>query len=109
MNLNKIFESIGWNNNQQENESLIKEIKEEKSVSEEESEEEIELKASNELEIFSDDEIFLESGTRNKRNYFDESIIFQDNYSFKHTYINLFKQIKGDKIILSKKMKKKLK
>ena len=107
VNLNKIFEAIGWNN-QQDNESLIKEIKEEKSISEEESEEEIELKASNELEIFSDDEIFLESGIKNKRNYFDESIIFQDNYSFKQTYINLYKQIKGDKIILSKKMKKKL-
>ena len=108
MNLNKIFEAIGWNNNQQDNGSLINEIKEEKSVSEEESEEEMELKGSNELEIFSDDENFLESTNRNKRNYFDESIIFQDNYSFKQTYINLYKQIKGDKIILSKKMKKKL-
>ena len=108
MNLNKIFEAIGWNNNQQENQSLFNEIKEEeKSISDEE-EGDVDLKVTNELEIFSDDENFMESGTKNKKNYFDDSIIFQDNYSFKHTYINIFKQIKGEKIYLSRKMKKKL-
>ena len=109
MNFNKIFEAIGWNNNQQENQSLINEFKEENAVSEEEEGEgDMEINVPNELEIFSDDENFLESGNKKKRNYFDESIIFQDNYSFKQTYLNLYKQIKGEKIILSKKMKKKL-
>ena len=109
MNFNKIFEAIGWNNNQQENQSLINEFKEENALSEEEEGEgDMEINVPNELEIFSDDENFLESGNKKKRNYFDESIIFQDNYSFKQTYLNLYKQIKGEKIILSKKMKKKL-
>ena len=108
MNLNKIFKAIGWNNNQQDNQSLFSDVKkEEKSISDEE-EGDMDLKITNELEIFSDNEIFMESGTKNKRNYFDDSIIFQDNYSFKQTYINIFKQIKGEKIYLSKKMKKKL-
>ena len=109
MNFNKIFEAIGWNNNQQENQSLINEFKEENALSEEEEGEgDMEINVPNELEIFSDDENFLESGNKKKRNYFDESIIFQDNYSFKQTYLNLYKQIKEEKIILSKKMKKKL-
>ena len=111
MNFNKIFEAIGWNNNQQENQSLINELKEENAATDEEEENEgdKELNIPNELEIFSDDENLLESGNKNKRNYFDESIIFQDNYSFKQTYVNLFKQIKGEKtIVLSRKMKKKL-
>ena len=108
INFNKIFEAIGWNNNQQEKKSLINEIKEENVVSDEDVEGEEEIKAPNELEIFSDDENFFDIGTKNKRNYFDESIIFQDNYSFKKTYIKVYKQIKGEKIILSKKMKKKL-
>ena len=111
MNFNKIFEAIGWNNNQQENQSLINELKEENAATDEEEENEgdMEINIPNELEIFSDDENLLESGNKNKRNYFDESIIFQDNYSFKQTYVNLFKQIKGEKtIVLSRKMKKKL-
>ena len=110
MNFNKIFEAIGWNNNQQENQSLINELKEENALTdEEEGEGDMEINIPNELEIFSDDENLLESGNKNKRNYFDESIIFQDNYSFKQTYINLFKQIKEEKtIVLSRKMKKKL-
>ena len=92
---------------EEENQLLLNEIKEENALSEDEAEEE-ENKITNELEIFSDDENFLESGIKNKRNYFDESIIFQDNYSFKQTYINVYKQVKGEKIILSKKIKKKL-
>ncbi len=109
MNFNKIFEAIGWNNKQQENQSLINEFKEENALSEEEEGEgDMEINVPNELEIFSDDENFLESGNKKKRNYFDESIIFQDSYSFKQTYINLYKKIKGEKIILSKKLKKKL-
>ena len=110
INFNKIFEAIGWNNNQQERKSLINEIREENAISDEEVEgEEEEIKTvPNELEIFSEDENFLEIGTKNKRNYFDESIIFQDNYSFKQTFLKVYKQIKGEKIILSKKLKKKL-
>ena len=109
INFNKIFKAIGWNN--EDNPSIINEIKEENAISEaeeDEAEEDEEIKLTNELEIFSDDENFLESGIKNKRNYFDESIIFQDNYSFKQTYASLYKQIKGEKIYLSKKMKKKL-
>ena len=81
INFNKIFEAIGWNNNQQERKSLINEIREENAISDEEVEgEEEEIKTvPNELEIFSEDENFLEIGTKNKRNYFDDSIIFQDN------------------------------
>lgn len=106
INLNTIFKAIGWNK-EEENQSLLNGIKEESALSEDEIEEE-EIKLSNELEIFSDDENFLESGINKKRNYFDESIIFQDNYSFKQSYINIYKQIKGERIFLSKKLKKKL-
>ena len=104
MSFNKIFKKIGWGN--EENTQNINEVKEEDLSNEEE-----ENKSQNELEmleIFSDDEIFLESGNKNKRNYFDDSIIFQDNYSFKQTYIKIIKQIKGDKLVLPSKLKKKL-
>jgi hypothetical protein len=108
INFKKIFKAIGWGN-EQEIQGGTNEIKNELAFSNDESEnEEEEEKTQNELEIFSDDENFLESGSKNKKNYFDESIIFQDNYSFRQTYINLIKQMKGDKITLSSKLKKKL-
>ena len=108
INFKKIFKAIGWGN-EQEIQKDTNEIKNELAFSnDDENEEEEEEKAQNELEIFSDDENFMESGNKNKKNYFDESIIFQDNYSFRQTYINLIKQMKGDKITLSSKLKKKL-
>ena len=110
INFKKIFKAIGWGN-EQEIPKDSNEIKNELAFSNDESEneeEEEEEKGQNELEIFSDDENFMESGNKNKKNYFDESIIFQDNYSFRQTYINLIKQMKGDKITLSSKLKKKL-
>ena len=106
INFNKIIQAIGWNN-QNDNQYFINEMKEENALSDDDAEDG-DAKLLNDLEIFSDDESFLESGTKNKRNYFDESIIFQDSYSFKQTYISLYKKIKGEKIILSKKLKKKL-
>ena len=82
-------------------------IQEERSNSS--SAEEKEKESENELDIFSGDEDnFMETKNKNKRNYFDESIIFKDNYSFKQTYKNLIKQIKGEKIFLSKNLKNKL-
>lgn len=106
INFKKIFKAIGWGN-EQETQENTNEIKYELEFSDDDEDEE-EAKAENELEIFSDDENFMESGNKNKKNYFDESIIFQDNYSFRQTYINLIKQMKGDKITLSSKLKKKL-
>ena len=50
----------------------------------------------------------METNIKNRRNYFDESIIFKDNYSFKQTYKNLIRQIKGEKNFLKKNVKYKL-
>ena len=107
INFNKLFEAIGWNkddnnNNTNINKSFILEDKNSSSA------EENELISENNLDIFSEDENFLETKNKNKRNYFEESIIFKDNYSFKQTYKNLIKQIKGEKIFLSKNLKNKL-
>ena len=106
INFNKLFDVIGWNKdekrNNTSNQSFV--MEEQKSSSEES-----EKNSENDLDIFSEDENFLETNhNKNKRNYFDESIIFKDNYSFKQTYINLIKQIKGEKIILSRNVKNKL-
>ena len=106
INFNKLFGVIGWNKdekrNNTSNQSFV--MEEQKSSSEES-----EKNSENDLDIFSEDENFLETNhNKNKRNYFDESIIFKDNYSFKQTYINLIKQIKGEKIILSRNVKNKL-
>ena len=110
INFNKIFGAIGWNkddNNNIHNYSNQSLIQEEKNISS--SDEENEKNSENELDIFSGDEDnFLEINKKNKRNYFDESIIFKDNYSFKQTYKNVIKQIKGEKIILSRNLKNKL-
>ena len=92
INFNKLFEAIGWN-------------KEEKGSS---SGEENEKLSEDELEIFSEDENFLETNNKNRRNYFDDSIIFQDIYSVKQTYKNLLKQVKGERIFLTKNIKNKL-
>ena len=106
INFNKIFKAIGWNTEEiEENNKSLNEIKEENNT-EEEAEEEIKLV--NELEIFTDDENFLEIRSKKKRHLLDESILFQDNYSFKQVYINLYKEIKGSKIMLPKRLKKKL-
>ena len=107
INFNKLFEAIGWNkddnnNNTNINKSFILEDKNSSSA------EENELISENNLDIFSEDENFLETKNKNKRNYFEESIIFKDNYSFKQTYKTLIKQIKGEKIFLSKNLKNKL-
>ena len=107
INFNKLFEAIGWNkddnnNNTNINKSFILEDKNSSSA------EENELISENNLDIFSEDENFLETKNKNKRNYFEESIIFKDNYSFKQTYKNLIKQIKGEKFFLSKNLKNKL-
>ena len=107
INFNKLFEAIGWNkddnnNNTNINKSFILEDKNSSSA------EENELIPENNLDIFSEDENFLETKNKNKRNYFEESIIFKDNYSFKQTYKNLIKQIKGEKFFLSKNLKNKL-
>ena len=106
INFNKLLGVIGWNkddNNSNNNQSFIQE---EKNISS--SDEESEKNSENDLDIFSGDEDnFLETNN-NKKNYFDESIIFKDNYSFKQTYKNLIKQIKGEKIFLSKNLKNKL-
>ena len=80
INFKKIFKAIGWGNEQEIQEDT-NDIKDELAFSNDDDEnEEEEEKAQNELEIFSDDENFMESGNKNKKNYFDESIIFQDNY-----------------------------
>ena len=106
INFNKLFEAIGWNkddnNNNLNNKSFILENKSSSSA------EENDINSENELDIFSGDENFLETKNKNKRNYFEESIIFKDNYSFKQTYKTLIKQIKGEKIFLSKNLKNKL-
>jgi hypothetical protein len=78
INFKKIFKAIGWGNEQEIQEGT-NEIKNELAFPNDESENEEEEKSQNELEIFSDDENFMESGNKNKKNYFDESIIFQDN------------------------------
>ena len=108
INFNKLFEAIGWNkddnnNNNLNNKSFILENKSSSSAEENDINSENEL-----LDIFSGDENFLETKNKNKRNYFEESIIFKDNYSFKQTYKTLIKQIKGEKIFLSKNLKNKL-
>ena len=106
INFNKLFEAIGWNKDDNNNTNINKSfILEDKNSS---SAEENELISENNLDIFSEDENFLETKNKNKRNYFEESIIFKDNYSFKQTYKNLIKQIKGEKIFLSKNLKNKL-
>ena len=105
INFNKFFEAIGWNkenNNNNINQSFIAEENNSSSAEEKES------NSKEDLDIFSDDENFLETKNKNKRNYFDESIIFKDNYSFRQTYKNLIKEIKGEKIMLSKNVKNKL-
>ena len=105
INFNKFFEAIGWNkenNNNNINQSFIAEENNSSSAEEKEN------NSKEDLDIFSDDENFLETKNKNKRNYFDESIIFKDNYSFRQTYKNLIKEIKGEKIMLSKNVKNKL-
>ena len=78
INFNKLFEAIGWNkddnNNNLNNKSFILENKSSSSA------EENDINSENELDIFSGDENFLETKNKNKRNYFEESIIFKDNY-----------------------------
>jgi sorting nexin-1/2 len=103
INFNKLFEAIGWN--KEEKNHSFNEIREEKGSS---SGEENEKLSEDELEIFSEDENFLETNNKNRRNYFDDSIIFQDIYSVKQTYKNLLKQVKGERIFLSKNIKNKL-
>ena len=103
INFNKLFEAIGWN--KEEKNQSFNEIREEKGSS---SGEENEKLSEDELEIFSEDENFLETNNKNRRNYFDDSIIFQDIYSVKQTYKNLLKQVKGERIFLSKNIKNKL-
>ena len=108
INFNKLFEAIGWNqdeNDNNNNQSFIKE-KEEQSQSSS-SVEDDKKNSADELEIFSEDDNFLKKDSKN-RNYFDDSIIFKDIYTFKHTYKNLIKQINGEKIILAKNVKNKL-
>ena len=105
INFNKFFEAIGWNkenNNNNINQSFIAEENNSSSAEEKEN------NSKEDLDIFSDDENFLETKNKNKRNYFEESIIFKDNYSFRQTYKNLIKEIKGEKIMLSKNVKNKL-
>ena len=110
INLNRIFEAIGWNKERQDNQSSINEINEEKNNSSSSSNDESEKKQQSELEIFSDDDnIFMEKNYLKKKNYFDDdSIIFKDTYSFKKTYINILKQIRGEKFFLPKNIKNKL-
>ena len=110
INLNRIFEAIGWNKEHQDNQSSINEINEEKNNSSSSSNDESEKKQQSELEIFSDDDnIFMEKNYLKKKNYFDDdSIIFKDTYSFKKTYINILKQIRGEKFFLPKNIKNKL-
>ena len=103
INFNKLFEAIGWN--KEEKNQSFNEIREEKGSS---SGEENEKLSEDELEIFSEDENFLETNNKNRRNYFDDSIIFQDIYSVKQTYKNLLKQVKGERIFLTKNIKNKL-
>ena len=103
INFNKLFEAIGWN--KEEKNHSFNEIREEKGSS---SGEENEKLSEDELEIFSEDENFLETNNKNRRNYFDDSIIFQDIYSVKQTYKNLLKQVKGERIFLTKNIKNKL-
>ena len=108
INFNKLFEAIGWNqdeNDNNNNQSFIKE-KEEQSQSSS-SVEDDKKNSADELEIFSEDDNFMKKDSKN-RNYFDDSIIFKDIYTFKHTYKNLIKQINGEKIILAKNVKNKL-
>ena len=104
INFNKLFNAIGWNKeeNNFKNQSFIKE--EDNSSELDDSED----KTEDQLEIFSEDENFMRSNNKNSKNYFEESIIFEDNYSFKQTYKNLIKQIKGEKVFLSKNLKNKL-
>ena len=110
INLNRIFEAIGWNKERQDNQSSINEINEEKNNSSSSSNDESDKKQQSELEIFSDDDnIFMEKNYLKKKNYFDDdSIIFKDTYSFKKTYINILKQIRGEKFFLPKNIKNKL-
>ena len=109
INFNKLFEAIGWNKDENNNKSSHSFIKEKEEESQNSSSLEDDKKISaNELEIFSEDDNFLEKDSKNRRNYFDDSIIFKDNYSFKQTYKNLIKQIKGEKIFLAKNVKNKL-
>ena len=105
INFNKLFNAIGWNKeeNNIKNQSFIKEEESDSSDLANS-----ENKTEDQLEIFSEDENFMQTNNKNRRNYFDESIIFEDNYSFKQTYKNLIKQIKGEKIFLSKNLKNKL-
>ena len=96
INFNKLFEAIGWNKDENNNKSSHSFIKEKEEESQNSSSLEDDKKISaDELEIFSEDDNFLEKDSKNRRNYFDDSIIFKDNYSFKQTYKNLIKQIKG--------------
>ena len=105
INFNKLFNAIGWNKeeNNVKNQSFIKEEDSDSSDLVDS-----EKKTEDQLEIFSEDENFMQTNNKKRRNYFDESIIFEDIYSFKQTYKNLLKQIKGDKIILPKNLKNKL-
>ena len=50
----------------------------------------------------------METNSENRRNYFDDSIIFKNNYRFTPTYKNLIKQTKGEKIFWAKNIKNKL-
>ena len=83
INFNKLFEAIGWNkdeDNNRSNRSFIQEKEEESKSSS--SPEDNKKNSEDELEIFSEDENFLETNSENRRNYFDDSIMFKDNYSF---------------------------
>lgn len=109
INFNKLFEAIGWNQdekNNRSNHSFIIEKDEESNGSS--SIEDDKKNSEDEFGIFSEDDNFMETNIKNRRNYFDESIIFKDNYSFKQTYKNLIRQIKGEKNFLKKNVKYKL-
>ena len=109
INFNKLFEAIGWNKDDNNNVKNVNQsfIQEERSNSS--SEEEKEKNSEDDLDIFSGDEDnFMQTKNKNEKNYFDESIIFKYNYSFKQTYKNLIKQVKGEKILLPKNLKNKL-
>ena len=109
INFNKLFDAIGWNQdekNNRSNHSFIIEKDEESNGSS--SIEDDKKNSEDEFGIFSEDDNFMETNIKNRRNYFDESIIFKDNYSFKQTYKNLIRQIKGEKNFLKKNVKYKL-
>ena len=108
INFNKLFEAIGWNQDEKNNRSNHSFIIEKDEESNGSSIEDDKKNSEDEFGIFSEDDNFMETNIKNRRNYFDESIIFKDNYSFKQTYKNLIRQIKGEKNFLKKNVKYKL-